>query len=153
MLIYVNYLVTMLWNSWLLTPTAGTMHKRGRSTLTSFTQDFMLAKWQDVNHPQLAAKGTEIQPTFFGLESRWCNILGMCDQGTAALGQLFKDAEKDPYAFPWDVMAAQVEFFEMKRVDQRCALRTPNKSFSIIGIIWYHLDTTIEPTWNQYIGP
>eukprot|EP00434_Breviolum_minutum_P005952 symbB.v1.2.005249.t1/scaffold304.1/size234131/8 len=53
--------------------------------------------------------GTEIQPTFFGLESRWCNILGMCDQGTAALGQLFKDAEKDPYAFPWDVMAAQVD--------------------------------------------
>eukprot|EP00930_Biecheleria_cincta_P100925 TRINITY_DN92543_c0_g1_i1.p1 TRINITY_DN92543_c0_g1~~TRINITY_DN92543_c0_g1_i1.p1 ORF type:complete len:527 (-),score=77.20 TRINITY_DN92543_c0_g1_i1:33-1514(-) len=43
-------------------------------------------------------------PVFYGLEARWCQILGMCDQGSAALGKLFKDAEKDPYAFPWDKM-------------------------------------------------
>lgn len=36
---------------------------------------------------------------FYGLEARWCQILGMCDQGTEALGKLFKDAEKDPYAY------------------------------------------------------
>ena len=108
--------------------------QRGRSTVTSFTQEFYACKkWQKCeSSPAKAAKGTEIQPTFFGLESRWCNILGMCDQGTAALGQLFKDAEKDPYAFPWDVMAAQVD----KGRSKVCLIfLPPTKSFSIIGII------------------
>lgn len=50
-----------------------------------------------------------LRPVFFGLEPRWCEILGMCDQGTAALSQLFKSAEKDPYAFPWAEMEARLD--------------------------------------------
>ena len=45
---------------------------------------------------------------FFGLEPRWCQILGMCAQGTTALSTMFKEAEKDPYAFPWDKMLGMV---------------------------------------------
>lgn len=95
--------------------------------------------------PTLLPRGTEIQPTFFGLESRWCNILGMCDQGTAALGQLFKDAEKDPYAFPWDVMAAQVDKGRSKVWSH---ISPPNKKFLHHWYYHgnYHLDATIEPT-------
>ena len=36
-------------------------------------------------------RGVQIAPVFYGLETRWCQILGMCDQGTAALGKLFKE--------------------------------------------------------------
>eukprot|EP00928_Gymnodinium_smaydae_P090055 TRINITY_DN73906_c0_g1_i1.p1 TRINITY_DN73906_c0_g1~~TRINITY_DN73906_c0_g1_i1.p1 ORF type:complete len:835 (+),score=90.29 TRINITY_DN73906_c0_g1_i1:78-2507(+) len=51
----------------------------------------------------------ELRAVFFGLEPRWCNILGMCDQGTTALSQLFKDAEQDPYAHPWSEMVRRIE--------------------------------------------
>jgi len=119
---------------WLTTDPNSRDTQRGRSTVASFTQEFYACKkcQKCESSIPLAAKGTEIQPTFFGLESRWCKILSMCDQGTAALGQLFKDAEKDPYAFPWDVMAAQVDFF----LSKVCLIfLPPTKSFSIIGII------------------
>lgn len=53
--------------------------------------------------------GVQMAPVFYGLETRWCQILGMCDQGTAALGKLFKDAEKDPYSYPWHVMQTQID--------------------------------------------
>lgn len=46
----------------------------------------------------------QMRTVFFGLEPRWCQILGICDQGTAALSQLFKGAEKDPYAYSWTTM-------------------------------------------------
>lgn len=36
-------------------------------------------------------RGVQSAPVFYGLETRWCQILGMCDQGTAALGKLFKE--------------------------------------------------------------
>jgi hypothetical protein len=49
-----------------------------------------------------------LRPVFYGLEPRWCEILGVCDQGTTALSQLFKDAEKDPYAFSWSVMVEKM---------------------------------------------
>lgn len=50
----------------------------------------------------------EIRPVFYGLEPRWCQILGMCDQGTTALSQLFKSAEYDPYAYPWARMVETI---------------------------------------------
>ncbi|CAK9009437.1 unnamed protein product [Durusdinium trenchii] len=53
--------------------------------------------------------GVQVAPVFYGLEARWCQILGMCDQGTEALGKLFKDAEKDPYAYSWEIMSSQVD--------------------------------------------
>lgn len=55
------------------------------------------------------AEGLTLRSVFYGLEPRWCQILGMCDQGTTALSQLFKEAEKDPFAFPWDKMVTQIE--------------------------------------------
>lgn len=54
------------------------------------------------------ALDVKLNPVFFGLEPRWCEILGMCNHGTAALGQLFKDCEKDPHAFPWALMTEQI---------------------------------------------
>jgi len=52
--------------------------------------------------------GIELHAVFYGLEPRWCQILGICDQGSTALSQLFKDAEKDPYSFPWSEMVRQI---------------------------------------------
>jgi len=49
-----------------------------------------------------------LQAIFYGLEPRWCQILGVCDQGSAAFSQLFKDAEKDPYAFSWAVLTERI---------------------------------------------
>lgn len=49
--------------------------------------DFQMGGASDSN----LGRGVQIAPVFYGLETRWCQILGMCDQGTAALGKLFKE--------------------------------------------------------------
>ena len=43
----------------------------------------------------------DIKPVFYGLESRWCHLLQMCDHGDERLGILFKKAEKDPFGYPF----------------------------------------------------
>ncbi|CAE7399906.1 unnamed protein product [Symbiodinium natans] len=47
----------------------------------------------------------ELKATFFGLEPRWCEILGLCDQGSSAITQLLRAAEEDPFAYPWDTLS------------------------------------------------
>ncbi|CAE7393110.1 unnamed protein product [Symbiodinium microadriaticum] len=49
--------------------------------------------------------GVPIKAVFYGIEPRFCDLMGICDQGSAALVQLFKDAEKDPFAFPWSKLS------------------------------------------------
>ncbi|CAE6973173.1 unnamed protein product [Symbiodinium sp. CCMP2592] len=46
-----------------------------------------------------------VKATFFGLEPRWCEILGLCNQGSSTITQLLRAAEEDPYAYPWDTMS------------------------------------------------
>eukprot|EP00439_Symbiodinium_sp_Y106_P039649 s2576_g4.t2 len=46
-----------------------------------------------------------VKATFFGLEPRWCEILGLCNQGSSAITQLLRAAEEDPYAYPWDTLS------------------------------------------------
>lgn len=47
---------------------------------------------------------------FYGLEPRWCKILGMCNRGDPAFAKFFKDAEQDPYGdeFSWNMMELQI---------------------------------------------
>eukprot|EP00927_Polykrikos_kofoidii_P054553 TRINITY_DN48961_c0_g1_i1.p1 TRINITY_DN48961_c0_g1~~TRINITY_DN48961_c0_g1_i1.p1 ORF type:complete len:799 (+),score=82.67 TRINITY_DN48961_c0_g1_i1:79-2475(+) len=52
--------------------------------------------------------GVPSQVVFYGLEPRWCQILGVCNQGSAVVGQLFKAAEADPYAYPWEVLSQRL---------------------------------------------
>eukprot|EP00439_Symbiodinium_sp_Y106_P073795 s1310_g13.t13 len=49
--------------------------------------------------------GVPVTAVFYGIEPRFCDLMSMCDQGSAALVQLFKDAEKDPYTFPWSKLS------------------------------------------------
>ncbi|CAD7972637.1 unnamed protein product [Amoebophrya sp. A120] len=53
----------------------------------------------------------ELKPVFYGLEPRWCGILGMCNRGDPAFAKFFKDAEQDPYGddFTWEKMEQQIE--------------------------------------------
>ncbi|CAD7936528.1 unnamed protein product [Amoebophrya sp. A25] len=53
----------------------------------------------------------ELKPVFYGLEPRWCGILGMCNRGDPAFAKFFKDMEQDPYGddFTWDKMLFQIE--------------------------------------------
>ncbi|CAE7867731.1 unnamed protein product [Symbiodinium microadriaticum] len=46
-----------------------------------------------------------VKATFFGLEPRWCEILGLCNQGSSTITQLLRAAEGDPYAYPWDTLS------------------------------------------------
>ncbi|CAE7239095.1 unnamed protein product [Symbiodinium sp. CCMP2456] len=52
--------------------------------------------------------GVPITAVFYGIEPRFCDLMGICDQGSAALVQLFKDAEKDPFAFPWSKLSEEL---------------------------------------------
>ncbi|CAE7672925.1 unnamed protein product [Symbiodinium sp. CCMP2592] len=49
--------------------------------------------------------GVPVTAVFYGVEPRFCDLMSICDQGSAALVQLFKDAEKDPYTFPWSKLS------------------------------------------------
>lgn len=50
-----------------------------------------------------------LKVTFFGIEPRWCKILGMCNLGSATLTQLLRAAEEDPFAYPWPTMMKKIE--------------------------------------------
>jgi len=52
----------------------------------------------------------DVDPVYYGLEPRWCGILGMCNRGDGAFAKFYKDAEQDPYGddFSWDMMEAQI---------------------------------------------
>lgn len=50
-----------------------------------------------------------LRAVFYGLEPRWCQILGICNQGTTALSQLFKESEKDPYSLGWSKMTERMQ--------------------------------------------
>lgn len=53
----------------------------------------------------------DIAPVYYGLEPRWCEILGMCDRGDPAFAKWFKDAEQDIYGdeFTWDKMETLIK--------------------------------------------
>jgi len=38
----------------------------------------------------------KLKPIFYGLEERWCKLMGMCDRGDPAFAKFFKDQEQDP---------------------------------------------------------
>eukprot|EP00392_Amoebophrya_sp_AT5.2_P018078 g18541.t1 len=63
----------------------------------------------------------ELKPVFYGLEPRWCGILGMCNRGDPAFAKFFKDAEQDPYGddFTWEKMEFQIH---MARPDGKKAV-------------------------------
>eukprot|EP00929_Paragymnodinium_shiwhaense_P006802 TRINITY_DN110760_c0_g1_i1.p1 TRINITY_DN110760_c0_g1~~TRINITY_DN110760_c0_g1_i1.p1 ORF type:complete len:729 (+),score=93.03 TRINITY_DN110760_c0_g1_i1:60-2246(+) len=50
----------------------------------------------------------EVKPTFFGVEPRWCKILGMCSLGLAAVTRLLRAAEEDAYAYSWSKMSDEL---------------------------------------------
>ncbi len=41
-------------------------------------------------------KHRPLEPVYYGLEPRWCEILGMCNRGDPAFAKFFKDAEQNP---------------------------------------------------------
>lgn len=47
----------------------------------------------------------KLKATFFGVEPRWCEILGLCDLGDSGVTRLLRAAEEDPFAYPWDLMS------------------------------------------------
>ena len=49
-----------------------------------------------------------IREVFYGLETRWCKLMGMCNRGDPAFAKFFKDQEQDPYDFPWSKMEVEV---------------------------------------------
>ncbi len=51
----------------------------------------------------------QVKPVFYGLEERWCKLMGMCDRGDPAFAKFFKDAEQDPYDFPWSKMEEEID--------------------------------------------
>eukprot|EP00435_Cladocopium_sp_Y103_P046641 s1989_g13.t1 len=47
----------------------------------------------------------KLKATFFGVEPRWCEILGLCDLGDSGVTRLLRAAEEDPFAYPWELMS------------------------------------------------
>ncbi|CAK9084833.1 unnamed protein product [Durusdinium trenchii] len=52
-----------------------------------------------------AQRRFKIKATFFGIEPRWCELLGLCDLGASEVTQLLRKAEEDPFAYPWEMMS------------------------------------------------
>ncbi|CAJ1425466.1 unnamed protein product [Effrenium voratum] len=51
----------------------------------------------------------KLKATFFGLEPRWCKILGLCNLGDPGVTQLLRAAEEDdPFGHPWDMMSREL---------------------------------------------
>lgn len=43
----------------------------------------------------------KIKPVYYGVEERFCGLLGMCDRGDPQFSQFFRRVDQDPYAFSW----------------------------------------------------
>lgn len=95
-------------------PTAAELQLQGRralppSALVAVLGTHATLSLEPVDVLRRFVHNVQIRPVFYGLEPRWCQILGMCDQGTTALSQLFKAAEHDPYGYPWSQMVDAIQ--------------------------------------------
>eukprot|EP00928_Gymnodinium_smaydae_P089219 TRINITY_DN7320_c1_g1_i1.p1 TRINITY_DN7320_c1_g1~~TRINITY_DN7320_c1_g1_i1.p1 ORF type:complete len:759 (+),score=55.49 TRINITY_DN7320_c1_g1_i1:79-2355(+) len=58
---------------------------------------------------------------FVGIETRWCAILGACNQGAPALAKLVKASETDPFGYPWRRMLEHIGAIHDSDADLRQA--------------------------------